>query len=88
MNTDDERNNEGNSQSHCLTSPGNNRSVFELTESGASKVLFDNVQFHLDGLFSLKSTSLRVQCACKLIEICTSSKQVLYTFRKQQLCLE
>jgi hypothetical protein len=65
----------------CLTSPTNNRSVFELTESGASKILFDNVQFHLDGLFNLKSTSLRVQSACKLIEICNSSKQVLNTFR-------
>lgn len=84
MKKGDERDNERNysqSDAECLTSPGNNRSVFELTESGASKVLFDDVQFHLDGLFALKSTPLRVQCACKLIEICTSSKQVLYTFR-------
>jgi hypothetical protein len=84
MKNDTERDNERSycqSDAQCLMSPGNNRSVFELTESGASKVLFDNVQFHLDGLFSLKSTPLRVQCACKLIEICTSSKQVLCTFR-------
>jgi Wings apart-like protein regulation of heterochromatin len=58
-----------------------NRSVFELSESGATKALLDSVQFHLDGLFSLKSSKLRVQSACKLIQICTSSRQVLLAFR-------
>lgn len=58
-----------------------NRSVFELSESGATKALLDSVQFHLDGLFSLKSSRLRVQSACKLIQICTSSRQVLLAFR-------
>ena len=28
-----------------------NRSVFELSESGATKALLDSVQFHLDGMF-------------------------------------
>ena len=65
-----------------LISPGDkNRSVFELSESGASKALLDTVQFHLDGLFSLKSSGPRAQCAYKLLEICTSSKQVLFAFR-------
>lgn len=58
-----------------------NRSVFELTESGAHKVVFDSLQYYLDGLFLVKSTNLRVKCACKLIEICTSTKQVLLIFR-------
>ena len=65
-----------------LTSPGDrNRSVFELSESGANKALLDSVQFHLDGLFTLKSPGPRALCVYKLIEICTSSKQVLFAFR-------
>ena len=65
-----------------VISPGErNRSVFELSESGASKALLDNVQFHLDGLFTLKSSGPRAKCLYKLIEICTSSKQVLFAFR-------
>ena len=65
-----------------MVSPGDrNRSVFELSESGASKALLDNVQFHLDGLFTLKSSGPRVECLYKLIEICTTSKQVLFAFR-------
>ena len=58
-----------------------NRSVFELSESGATKALLDSVQFHLDGMFSLKSSKLRVQSACKLIQICTSSRHVMLAFR-------
>lgn len=71
-----------------IISPGDrNRSVFELSESGASKALLDSVQFHLDGLFSLKSAHPRLQCAIKLIEICTSSKQVIHAFRKNGIAV-
>ena len=71
-----------------IISPGDrNRSVFELSESGASKALLDSVQFHLDGLFSLKSAHPRLQCAIKLIEICTSSKQVIRAFRKNGIAV-
>jgi Wings apart-like protein regulation of heterochromatin len=68
--------------SDCLGSPGaRNRSVFELSESGASKALLDSVQFNLDGLFTLKSSKARMLCAFKLLELCASSKQVLIAFR-------
>ena len=71
-----------NRDSEMLVSPGaRNRSVFELSESGASKALQDSVQFHLDGLFTLKSSKPRMLCAFKLIELCTSSKHVLPAFR-------
>jgi Wings apart-like protein regulation of heterochromatin len=71
-----------NRDADCLISPGiRNRSVFELSESGASKALLDSVQFNLDGLFTLKSSKPRMLCAFKLIEMCTFSKQVLTTFR-------
>jgi Wings apart-like protein regulation of heterochromatin len=71
-----------NRDSDFLVSPGaRNRSVFELSESGASKALLDSVQFNLDGLFTLKSSKPRMLCAFKLIEMCTSSKQVLIAFR-------
>ena len=58
-----------------------NRSVFELQESGATNVLLDSVQFHIDGVFSKTSSSVRCGSVKKLIQLCTSSRNVLAGFR-------
>ena len=58
-----------------------NRSVFELQESGATNVLLDSVQFHIDGVFSKTSSVVRCDSVKKLIQLCTSSRNILAGFR-------
>ena len=57
------------------------RSVFELQESGATNVLLDSVQFHIDGVFSKTSAVVRCDSVIKLIQLCTSSRNILAGFR-------
>ena len=58
-----------------------NRSAFELAESGAFKALRDTIQFHLDGLFSSGSIALRRVSAWRLAELCATNEQAVALFR-------
>eukprot|EP01041_Mallomonas_annulata_P005159 gene5159-10308_t len=49
-----------------------NRSLFALSEAGANSTLVDNVQFHLDGLFSTSLHS-KQRSALELLRICIRS---------------
>ena len=57
-------------------------SSYELAEKGASKVLIDSLQFHLDGLFAARATvSLRRKSSWNLFVICKENATNVSFFR-------
>lgn len=65
-------------ESEMILSPKiKHRSNFELNESGNYKVIFDNIQFNLDGLTANTTIECRRKYAINLLDIFESNKQLI-----------